>query len=86
MTEEDVTLVDSALLRPLPRILHTLTLSTLKVVLGPAVGAWLAEASLAVPAAMEIPKVPSPVMPEIVTVRVDVPEPDTAMVPLAVPV
>ena len=50
-------------------------LSTVKVVLGPAAGAVLPTASLAVPAAMEIPMLPSPVIPEIVTVRVVVPVP-----------
>src|SRR5207247_456253 len=45
-------------------------LSTVKVVLGPAAGALLPAVSVAVPAAMEIPRVPSPVIPEIATVRV----------------
>ena len=48
-------------------------------------GARLLTLSLAVPAAIEMPKVPSPVIPEIVTVRV-LPLPETLTVPLAVPV
>ena len=40
----------------------------------------------AVPAAMEMPRVPLPVISDIVTVRVDVPDPLTETVPLAVPV
>jgi hypothetical protein len=61
-------------------------LSTLNVVLGPAAGAVLPAVSLAVPAAIEIPRVPSPEMLLIVTVRV-VPLPGaTAKAPLAVPV
>ena len=42
--------------------------------------------SLAVPAAIEIPIVPFPVILEIVTVLVDVPDPVTFTVPVAVPV
>ena len=61
-------------------------MSTLKVVLGPAPGAVLPPASLAVPAAIDIPKVPSPVIPLIVTVLVVVPVPDTTTLPVAVPV
>ena len=49
-------------------------LSTMKVVLGAEAGARLPARSLAVLEAMEIPKVPSPVMLLMVTVRV-VPEP-----------
>ena len=60
-------------------------LSTVNVALGPAPGAKLTP-SVAVPAAIVIPKVPSPVMPLIVTVLVVVPPPETATVPLAVPV
>ena len=60
-------------------------LSTVNVPLGPAAGARFPAVSLAVPAAIEIPKVPLPVMPEIVTVRV-VPLPVTPTEPLAVPV
>ena len=60
-------------------------LSTVNVVLGPAAGAVFPAVSVAVPAAMEIPRVPSPVMLESVTVRV-VPEPLTPIVALAVPV
>ena len=52
-------------------------LSTVKVALGPAAGARLPARSEAVPAAMEIPREPLPVMPPIVTVRVR-PEPETA--------
>jgi len=60
-------------------------LSTVNVVDGPAAGA-LPLALLAVPAAIDIPIVPSPVIEDIVTVRVEVPVPLTAAVPLAVPV
>ena len=60
-------------------------LSTVNVVLGPAAGARLPAVSEAVPAAMEIPMVPSPVMAERVTVRV-VPVPDTPTVAFVVPV
>src|SRR5262249_36064987 len=60
-------------------------LSTINVALGPAAGAVLPAASDAVPAAMEIPRVPSPVVLVMVTVR-EVPEPETKTVPLAVPV
>src|SRR5436190_3704543 len=59
--------------------------STVKVVLGPAAGALL-RVSVAVPAAIEIPSVPSPLMLESVTVRVVVPLPETPTVALAVPV
>lgn len=61
-------------------------LSTPNVVLGPAATAPLPAVSVAVPPAMVMPNEPSPVMPEIVTVRVAVPEPVTPIVPLAVPV
>ena len=58
----------------------------MKVVLGPAAGARLPTRSVAVPAAIEIPSVPLPVSPLMVTVRVR-PEPVTLLiVPLAVPV
>ncbi len=60
-------------------------LSTVKVALGPAAAAEPI-ALLAVPAAIDIPSVPSPVRPLIVTVRAVVPVPLTATVPLAVPV
>src|SRR6185369_993921 len=60
-------------------------LSTMNVALGPAAGALLPAVSEAVPAAMEIPIVPSPVVFVMVIVRV-VPEPDTRTVPFAVPV
>ena len=60
-------------------------LSTVKVALGPAAGARLPTRSVAVPAAIEIPSVPLPVMLLMVTVRVR-PEPETLIVPLAVPV
>ena len=52
-------------------------LSTVKVPLGPAAGARLPARSEAVPAAIEIPRLPLPVMLLIVTVRVR-PEPETA--------
>ena len=45
-------------------------LSTVNVALGPAPGALLPAVSVAVPAAMLIPSVPLPEMPERVTVRV----------------
>src|SRR5436189_262519 len=60
-------------------------LSTANVALGPAAGAVLPAVSVAVPAAMEIPRVPLPVMLESVTVRV-VPVPDTPIDAVAVPV
>ena len=60
-------------------------LSTLKTALGPAAGAALPAVSVAVPAAIEIPRVPLPVIPEMVTVRV-APLPETPTEPLAVPV
>ena len=60
-------------------------LSTANVVLGPAAGAVLPAVSDAVPAAMEMPSVPSPVMLDKVTVRV-VPLPLTPTEALAVPV
>ena len=60
-------------------------LSTRNVALGPAAGARLPTVSEAVPALSESPKVPSPVIDEIVTIRV-LPEPETATAPLAVPV
>src|SRR5258708_744806 len=60
-------------------------LSTVNVALGPEAGAMLPTASVAVPAAIEIPKVPSPLMFVIVTVR-GLPVPETEITPLAVPV
>ena len=60
-------------------------LSTMKVVLGPAAAARFPAMSLAVPAASEMPSVPSPVIEPIVTVRV-LPAPLMLTVPLAVPV
>src|SRR5215470_18855676 len=60
-------------------------LSTVKVALGPAARAVLPTVSEAVPATMEMPIVPSPVVLVMVTVRV-VPEPEIRTVPLAVPV
>ena len=61
-------------------------LSSMKVVDGPAAPALFAEASTAVPAAIEIPTVPSPEHEDRVTVRVLVPAPLTAAEQLAVPV
>ena len=61
-------------------------LSTVKVLLGPAEGAKLPAASDAVPAATEMPKVPSPVTPDRVTVAQAVPDPLTDTLALAVPV
>ena len=61
-------------------------LSTLNVALGPAVGAGLFDASVAVPAAREMPSVPSPAMFESSTVRVVVPVPDTPIDAVALPV
>jgi len=60
-------------------------LSQVKTALGPAAGALLPDLSVAVPSGMEMPRVPSPLMALMVTVRV-VPVPVTATVPLAVPV
>jgi hypothetical protein len=60
-------------------------LSTVNVALGPAAAAVLPAVSLAVPAAIEMPSVPSPVILLSVTVRV-LPEPETPTVALAVPV
>jgi len=60
-------------------------LSTVKVALGPAAAAVLPARSEAVPAAIEMPSVPLPVMLETVTVRV-VLLPVTATDPDAVPV
>ncbi len=59
---------------------------TVNVVLGPAAAARFPTVSDAVPEAIEMPRVPSPLMLEMVTVRVVRPEPDTATVPVAVPV
>jgi hypothetical protein len=61
-------------------------LSTTKVVLGPAAAAKLSTLSEAVPAAIDIPSVPLPVIPLMLTVLVVFPVPDTPTVPLAVPV
>ena len=61
-------------------------LSTLQIALGPAAKAELPALSEAVSATMDILKVPSPVIPLIVTTRSEVPEPLTATVPAAVPV
>ena len=61
-------------------------LSTVKVALGPAAGAEFPAASVAVPAAIDIPIVPLPVIPLIVTVLVLVPAPLTDTEPVAVPV
>ena len=60
-------------------------LSTVKVVLAAEAKAVLPTVSVAVPAAMDIPRLPSPVMLEIVTVLV-VPVPLTAIAPSASPV
>ena len=61
-------------------------LSTVKVVLGPEAGAVFPARSLAVPVAIEIPRVPSPLIPLMVTMRV-VPVPESTLtVPLAVKV
>ena len=61
-------------------------MSTVNVVDGPTVTEVFPAVSEEVPAAIEIPNVPFPEILEIVTVRVAVPEPVTAMVPVAVPV
>ncbi len=60
-------------------------MSTSKMALGFDAGARFPRASIAVPDAIEIPSVPSPVMPERVTVLV-APLPVTAMLAFAVPV
>ena len=57
--------------------------TTLNVADAPDAGAKFPALSLAVPAAIEMPKVPAPVIPEMVTVY-EVPEPDNPTVPLAV--
>ena len=67
------------------RVMAGAVLSTINVVLGPAAAALLPAVSVAVPAATEMPIVPSPVILLIVTVRV-LPLPEIATVPLAVPV
>src|SRR5258708_2798888 len=59
-------------------------LSTVNGVLGPAAGAVLPAVSVAVPAAMEIPRVPLPVRLQNVTVRV-VPPPPTPLDAVALP-
>jgi len=61
-------------------------LSTWKVAPGTAAGALFPAWSLAVPAAMEIARVPSPLMAPTVTVRVNPVVPVTVTVPVAVPV
>jgi hypothetical protein len=61
-------------------------LSTVNVALGPAEGARFPALSWAVPPSIEIPSVPSPLIPLIVTVGVAVVPLLTAMLPLAVPV
>ena len=61
-------------------------MSTENVVEGPAAKVRFPAVSEAVPLAIEIPRVPSPVILEIVTVLVDVPDPVTFTVPVAVPV
>ena len=61
-------------------------LSTVKVPLGPADGAVFPAVSDAVPAAIDIPKDPFPVILLMVTVLVLLPLPLTETVPLAVPV
>jgi hypothetical protein len=61
-------------------------LSAVKAELGPPEVAKFPALSMAVPAAIDIPNVPSPVMADIVTIRVVFPVPVTATVQLAVPV
>ena len=61
-------------------------LSTLNVELGPHAGALPPPVPVAVPAAIDMPRVPSPVMLFIVTVRVVLPVPLTLIAPFAVPV
>ncbi len=60
-------------------------MSTIKVALGPAAEDRFPILSVAVPLEIDIPKDPFPVMPEIVTVRVVEPEPETDTAPFAVP-
>jgi len=60
-------------------------LTTLQLALGPAAGAE-PTAFEALPASIEIPRLPVPVQADIVTVRVVVPVPDTVTTPFAVPV
>jgi hypothetical protein len=76
-----VSVADGALIETVTGVL-----SAENVVLAPEASAVLPARSDAVPAAMEIPIVPVPVMLEIVTVREAVPLPETAAVPSAVPV
>jgi hypothetical protein len=61
-------------------------LLTRKVVLVGAAGAVLPAASVAVPDAMEIASVPSPVMEPMLTVRCALPLPETLTTPFALPV
>jgi len=56
-------------------------LSTVKLPLGPAGRAWLPASSEAVPEAREIERVPSPARLLRVTVRDEVPEPETDVLP-----
>ena len=60
--------------------------STVMADAGPAAAAVLPAASVAVPAANEMARVPLPEIEPIVTVRLEVPVPDTLTVPVAVPV
>src|SRR5687768_4492831 len=60
-------------------------LSTAKVLLGPAAGAKFPAVSLAVPAAMEIPKAPLPLILSLLA-ALPISLPDTPIVPVAVPV
>ena len=61
-------------------------LSVSNVLDGPAERAPFPPLSAAVPAAIDIPRVPSPVMELMVTVREVKPDPDTPMVPVAFPI
>ena len=75
-----VALADGALMPTVGAVL-----STVKVALAEDAGAEFPAVSVAVPAAMVMPRVPLPLMPEMLTVRV-FPVPVTPRVPVAVPV
>ncbi len=82
LTEE----VDVLLAEGDPNVIEGPKLSTVNVVLGPADGDKFPTLSDEVPLAIEMPKLPLPVILEIVTVLLVVPDPEIDMVPFAVPV
>jgi len=77
--------VEAAVAEGVPTVSFGNVLATEKVVLGPA-AALLPLELFAVPEAMLIPRVPVPLIEDIVTVRELVPLPVTVTFPLAVPV